>query len=120
MMSGSLCAETAVEGNASVYQVYPVSRTTGEGRAEFLRTWRPGFDQEGAGRGEGGGIYMEFLVQQSTPHMFFFFRASLTLGIGTYRNEGLPVGSTSLLWVSRTKKVCGARADVVLWACLWI
>ena len=28
---------TAVEGNASVYQVYPVSRITGEGRAEFLR-----------------------------------------------------------------------------------
>ena len=26
---------TAVEGNASVYQVYPVSRITGEGRAEF-------------------------------------------------------------------------------------
>ena len=24
---------TAVEGNASVYQVYPVSRITGEGRA---------------------------------------------------------------------------------------
>ena len=26
---------TAVEGNASVHQVYPVSRITGEGRAEF-------------------------------------------------------------------------------------
>ena len=26
---------TAVEGNASVYQVNPVSRITGEGRAEF-------------------------------------------------------------------------------------
>ena len=26
---------TVVEGNASVYQVYPVSRITGEGRAEF-------------------------------------------------------------------------------------
>ena len=32
----------------------PVSRITGEGRAEFLRTWGPGFDQEGAG-GRGGG-----------------------------------------------------------------
>ena len=43
----SLCAETikpvsaggqnltAVEGNASVYEVNPVSRITGEGRAEF-------------------------------------------------------------------------------------
>ena len=67
-MSGSLCAETiksvfeggqnltAVEGNASVYQVYPVSRITGEGRAEFLGAWWPGFEQEGAGgRGGAGG-----------------------------------------------------------------
>ena len=30
---------TDVEGNASVYQVYPVSRIAGEGRAEFLRAW---------------------------------------------------------------------------------
>ena len=62
----SLCAETikpvfegdknltAVEGNASVYQSNPVSRITGEGRAEFLGTWGPGFDQEGAGGGRGG------------------------------------------------------------------
>ena len=47
MLVRSLCAETikpvfeggqnltAVEGNASVYQVYPVSRITDEGRAEF-------------------------------------------------------------------------------------
>ena len=28
---------TAVEENVSVYQVYPVSRITGEGRAELLR-----------------------------------------------------------------------------------
>ena len=27
---------TAVAGNASVYQVYPVSRMTGEGRAEYV------------------------------------------------------------------------------------
>ena len=40
---------TAVEGNASVYQVYPVTRITGEGRAESLRTWGAGFDQEKAG-----------------------------------------------------------------------
>ena len=39
---------TAVEGNASVYQVNPVSRITGEERAEVLRTWRPRCDQEGA------------------------------------------------------------------------
>ena len=30
---------TAVEGNALVYQVNPVSRMTGEGRAEFTRDW---------------------------------------------------------------------------------
>ena len=41
-----------MEGNASVYHVYPVvSRITGEGRAEFLRAWGPGFEQEGAGGG---------------------------------------------------------------------
>ena len=43
-----------MEGNASVYQVNPVSRITGEGGAEFLRTWGPEFDQKGAGL-EGGG-----------------------------------------------------------------
>ena len=43
-----------MEGNASVYQVNYVSRITVEGRAEFLRTWGPGFDQKGAGVGGGG------------------------------------------------------------------
>ena len=38
-----------MEGNASVYQVNPVSRIIGEGGAEFLRTWGAGFDQKGAG-----------------------------------------------------------------------
>ena len=43
-----------MEGNASVYRVlYPVSRITGEGRAELLRAWGPGFEQEGAGGGRG-------------------------------------------------------------------
>ena len=46
---------TAVEGNAPVYQVNPVSRITGEERAEFLRTWGPGLDQKGAGVGGGRG-----------------------------------------------------------------
>ena len=41
-----------MEGDASVHQVYPVSRIAGEGSAEFLRAWGPGFEQEGAG---GGG-----------------------------------------------------------------
>ena len=40
-----------MEGNSSVYQVYPVSRITGEGRAEISRAWGPGFEQEGAGGG---------------------------------------------------------------------
>ena len=49
-----------MEGNASVYQVNPVSRISGEGSAEFLRTWGPDFDQKGGGRGgnkmgAGGG-----------------------------------------------------------------
>ena len=45
-----------MEGKASVYQVNPVSRITDEGRAEFLRTWGPGFDQEGAWGGGDGTI----------------------------------------------------------------
>ena len=47
---------TAVRGNASVYQGYPVSRIpiTGEGRAEFSRAWGHAFEQEGAGGGGGG------------------------------------------------------------------
>ena len=40
-----------MDGNASVYQVYPVSGITGEGRAEILRAWGPGFEQAGAGGG---------------------------------------------------------------------
>ena len=46
-----------MEGNASdaVYQKNPVSRITGEGRVEFLRTWGPDFDQKGGGRGGGDG-----------------------------------------------------------------
>ena len=38
-----------------LFQVNPVSRITGEGRVELLRTWGPGFEQEGAGREEGRG-----------------------------------------------------------------
>ena len=38
--------------------MYPVGRITGEGRAEFGRTWAVGFDHEGVGgegvRGTGG------------------------------------------------------------------
>ena len=31
------------------------SRISGEGRAEFLRTWGPDFDQKGGGMGGKGG-----------------------------------------------------------------
>ena len=44
-----------MEGNVSGHQVNPVSRITGAGRAKFLRTWGPGFDQERAGGGGVGG-----------------------------------------------------------------
>ena len=66
VMLVSLCAETikpvfeggknltAVGGNASVYQVYPVSSIPGEGSADFSRAWGPEFEQEGAGGGGGG------------------------------------------------------------------
>ena len=46
---------TAVELNASVYQVTTASRITGEGRAEILRTWGLDSDQKGGGGGVGGG-----------------------------------------------------------------
>ena len=45
-----------MEGNASVYKVYPVSRITGEGRAAFLRSWGAGCEQEGAGGGGDNSI----------------------------------------------------------------
>ena len=41
-----------MEENTSVYQGNPVSRISGEGRAEILRAWGPGFEQRGSG---GGG-----------------------------------------------------------------
>ena len=45
-----------MEGNASVYQVNPVSRITAEGWAEILSTWGPDFNQKGGGkRARGGG-----------------------------------------------------------------
>ena len=40
----------------SIYQVHLVSRITGDNRAEFLRTWGPGFDEKGVwGDGDGRG-----------------------------------------------------------------
>ena len=43
-----------MQGNASAYQVYPVSGINGRERAELSREWRHGFEQEGA-QGRGGG-----------------------------------------------------------------
>ena len=48
---------TAVERNASVYQVNPVSRITGKGRAKVLTTWGPDIDQKGGGR--VGGVHYD-------------------------------------------------------------
>ena len=46
---------TAVEGSASAYQVYPVSRITGEGGAEhFEGHGGIGLNKSGRGRGIGG------------------------------------------------------------------
>ena len=39
---GGQKSDSCVEGNASLYQVYPVSGITGEGRAEFLRSYYGG------------------------------------------------------------------------------
>ena len=46
---------TVVEGNASVYQVYPVSRVTGEERAEFLGRGGMGLNKREGGEGGMGG-----------------------------------------------------------------
>ena len=54
-----------MEGNTSVYQVNSVSRITGEGRAEFLRAWGHGLEQEGAGKG-GGVICVNPLATAKT------------------------------------------------------
>ena len=46
-----------MKGNASVYQVYPVSRITSEERAEVLRAWGPGWGGGGLeNEGTGGGL----------------------------------------------------------------
>ena len=45
-----------MQGNASVYQVYPVSRITGGGRVESLRAWGSGFVEEGGGGRRAGQL----------------------------------------------------------------
>ena len=59
---------TAAEENASVYQVNPVSRITGEGRAEFWRAWGPGLDQTQAPTS---------LKTPPSPHRLFDLQDSL-------------------------------------------
>ena len=75
-----------MEENASVYQVYPVSRITGEGRAEFLRAWGVGLNKRepgGGGRETGGatqsvrGNYKSFkgtnLTVAERMHQFIMY-----------------------------------------------
>ena len=47
-------------------KVYPVSRITGEGTAEFSRAWGPGFKQEGAGGGRRIYTIDEFISPLAT------------------------------------------------------
>ena len=46
-----------MKGNASVYQVYPISLIIGDGRAEFIGAWGSGFEQEEAGGAGQINIY---------------------------------------------------------------
>ena len=72
----SLCAETsfgggqnltAVEGNASVYQVYSVRRTTGEGRAEFYGRWGLGVNKRERGGGWGWAGQLNLWAETRNP-----------------------------------------------------
>ena len=58
---------------------YPVSRITGEERAEFLRAWGPGFEQEGAG---GGGQARQLYLCAETNS---FKGTNLTVVEGMHR-----------------------------------
>ena len=62
---------SAVEGNASFNQVYPVISLTGEGRAEVLGAWGRGFEQEGAGGAGvvGGGRMGQFHLCAKTKNL---------------------------------------------------
>ena len=66
-----------MEGNVSVYQVYSVSRITGERRAEFSRAWGPGFEQEEAGAGAG--------APQSVRVNYKSFKGNLTVVEGMHQ-----------------------------------
>ena len=80
-----------MEGNASVYQLNPVSRISGEGRAGFLRTWGPDFDQKEAGRGEGG---------EGTGGYMFWFSSPVMVGVGIYTLGGEFLARTNIISTS--------------------
>ena len=71
-----------MEGNASLYEVNLVSRTTGEGTAGFSRMWGPGLDQGGGGGGTCGaaqsvrGNNKSFLWRRgaNVPYRIYIFR----------------------------------------------
>ena len=75
-----------MEGNASVHQVYPVSRKTGEGRAEFLRAWGHGFEQEGARAGGGGGGWRGNSICAWKLEYIIYKRINLTVSEGMHRS----------------------------------
>ena len=77
---------TAVEGNAPVNQVYAVSRTTGEGRAEIFRTWGPGLEQEGERGGGGGGGGRTGAIQSVRGKTNHFKGTNLTVVEGMHQS----------------------------------
>ena len=75
---------TAVEGNASVYQVNPVSRITGEGRAEFLMAWGPDYKAcLDLGRARGGTRRIESRFAGSIWHGISFRFSETIRSLGT-------------------------------------
>ena len=72
----------SVEENASAYQVNLVSRMTGEGRAEFRRTWGLHFVQKGAGLEEGRKGRKRGGGAQSVRANYVFFKGDVCDGFG--------------------------------------
>ena len=104
-----------MEGNASVYQVCPVSRITGEGRAEFLRAWGLGLSKRergGGGRGAGRatqsvrGNYKSFkgtnLTVVEGVHQFIMYILQVVQPVSRGRSvrRGGGEGGFQQLWVA--------------------
>ena len=72
---------TGVEGNASVYQVYPVSRIVGEGRAELTKNQQKkrGFGVE---KEEWGGAEAQLNLSAETIKPFT--GTNVTVGEGVH------------------------------------